>query len=68
VSEAEATNDDEFSTSSFSGGGNCVQVGRRPDHVVVRDSKDSSRSPLIFSHAEWVAFIAGVKNNEFDLT
>ncbi|GGO66334.1 DUF397 domain-containing protein [Nonomuraea cavernae] len=55
--------------SSHSGpdGGNCVEVaelsgGRRG----VRDSKNLTGPALIFTPDEWNAFIAGVKNGEFD--
>jgi hypothetical protein len=34
--------------------------------VIVTDSKDEDGEPLVFSAAEWDAFIAGVKNGEFD--
>jgi hypothetical protein len=56
----------EFRTSSFCSGGACVEVGMLPrGAVAVRDSKDRS-SELIFTADEWVAFVAGVKNGEFD--
>jgi hypothetical protein len=57
-----------FHISSFSGGGNCVEVGRTADGgVVVRDSKDPNRAvALIFDHDEWAAFVLGVKNREFE--
>jgi hypothetical protein len=35
---------------------------------VVRDSKDPERrTSLVFTRDEWTAFVAGVKNGEFDL-
>jgi hypothetical protein len=59
----------EFRTSSFCNLGNCVEVGRSPEgSVVVRDSKDPERrASLVFTAEEWWAFVAGVKNGEFDL-
>jgi hypothetical protein len=57
--------------SSFSGsnGGACVEVGQSDDGVIlVRDTKDHGRGPIHhYSAAEWHAFIAGVRNGEFDL-
>jgi Domain of unknown function (DUF397) len=48
--------------------GNCVEVFDTADEVRVRDTKDKGNGPqLVFTHAEWVAFIEGVKNNEFDI-
>jgi hypothetical protein len=55
--------------SSFSGGqgGNCVEVGPLPDGGrAVRDSKDPHGPALLFTEAEWAAFLAGVKSGEFD--
>ncbi|MGH3584759.1 MAG: DUF397 domain-containing protein [Pseudonocardia sp.] len=47
--------------------GGCVEVGTAPDgSVLVRGSKDAGREPIAFARAEWVAFVAGVKNGEFD--
>jgi Domain of unknown function (DUF397) len=55
--------------SSFSSmNGNCVEVGHLlPDRVGVRDTKDKGTGPvLIFTGAEWDAFIAGAKEGQFD--
>lgn len=38
------------------------------DAVAVRDSKDRTGPVLVFTPAEWSAFIDGAKANEFDLT
>lgn len=57
-----------FRTSSFSNSGNCVAVARLTDGAVkVRDTKDISQSALTFTRDEWVAFVKGVRNNEFDV-
>jgi hypothetical protein len=56
--------------SSYSGGngGECVEVGQADDGaILVRDTKDRSKIPHRFTGAEWRAFIAGVRNGEFDL-
>ena len=60
----------EYKISSFCSAGGCVEVGRAPEGlVVVRDSKDPERrASLAFTAEEWTAFVAGVKNGEFDLT
>jgi hypothetical protein len=52
--------------SSFCSGGSCVEVALLDDRVAVRDSKDSGRI-LVFRQAEWVAFLEGARNGEFDL-
>ncbi|HXP21007.1 MAG TPA: DUF397 domain-containing protein [Streptosporangiaceae bacterium] len=63
-------NDAVWRKSSYSGdnGGNCVEVaGNLPGAVAVRDSKDPSGPVLTFTPAEWHAFVAGVRDGEFDL-
>ncbi|GAA5177666.1 DUF397 domain-containing protein [Rugosimonospora acidiphila] len=50
-----------------SGNGNCVEVAILDDAVAVRDTKDRSGPVLVFTPAEWGAFVAGAKDGEFDL-
>jgi hypothetical protein len=66
--------------ASYSGndGGGCVEVSATHDTVsvphkadehllyLVRDSKDPGGPRLAFTTSEWDAFIAGVKDGEFD--
>jgi len=48
--------------------GNCVEVaGNLPGVVAVRDSKDPTGPALVFTPAEWDAFVGGAKDGEFDL-
>jgi hypothetical protein len=54
--------------SSRSNVGACVEVAPLPDGGrAVRDSKDQAGPILVFTPAEWSAFVAGVKGGEFDL-
>jgi hypothetical protein len=54
------------SSLSFANG-NCVEVANLPGgHVGVRDSKDAAGLVLRFTPDEWHAFLAGVRNGEFD--
>jgi hypothetical protein len=46
---------------------NCVEVATCTCGIQVRDSKDQSGPVLNFTHAEWDAFLAGVRDGEFDL-
>lgn len=56
----------ESHISTFSGGGNCVEVTRRPGgDYVVRDSRDDAPG-TVFTCDQWKAFIAGVKDGQFD--
>ncbi len=53
--------------SSFSAAGNCVEVAHLPGGgVAIRDSKDRSRPPHVYTGPEWEAFLAGARNGEFD--
>lgn len=46
----------------------CVEVAHLAGgSVAVRDSKNAHLTPQVFNREEWAAFIAGVKNGEFDL-
>lgn len=45
---------------------NCVEVAVRADGVGVRDSKDPDGPVLEFTAAEWAAFLAGVRDGQFD--
>jgi hypothetical protein len=54
--------------SSASQDGNCVEAGEGACGLVhVRDSKDPGGPVLDFTRDEWTAFLAGVRNGEFDL-
>ncbi|MEU3819267.1 DUF397 domain-containing protein [Streptomyces sp. NPDC030392] len=46
--------------SSYSGtaGDNCVEVAHAPTAVHVRDSKDTTLTPLTLSPAAWADFLA----------
>src|SRR5262252_999893 len=55
--------------SSRSASGACVEVAHLPGGgVAVRDSKDRGLAPHIYTRRQWAAFLAGVKNGEFDLS
>lgn len=56
--------------SSHSGptGGNCVEVAFLADGAVaVRNSRCPDGPALIFTNAEWDAFIGGISEGEFTL-
>jgi hypothetical protein len=56
------------STRSGNGGNSCVEVAKNlPGVVGVRDSKDRFGPVLAFGPEAWAAFLAGVKDGEFDL-
>lgn len=45
----------------------CVEVAFVGEAIAVRDSKNPAGSALIFTEAEWDAFVNGAKDGEFDL-
>jgi hypothetical protein len=55
-------------SSLSSGSDNCVEVAFSDDgHTGVRDSKHRSHGPiLVFTSAEWAAFVGGVRLGEFE--
>ena len=54
--------------STYSGASGCVEVRLLEDGTVgLRDSKDRSKEPHLFTAQEWTAFLAGVRDGEFDL-
>jgi hypothetical protein len=62
--------DDElvwFKSSFSSANGQCTECARLPGGgIAVRDSKNPDGPMLSFTAAEWQAFLAGVRNGEFD--
>jgi hypothetical protein len=57
----------DFAKSSYctSPPGGCVEVAAKGGFVAIRDTKDPGQV-LVFSKAEWEAFVKGVKTGEFD--
>lgn len=52
--------------STASGATGCVEVAVTADGVWVRDTKDRPGPVLRFTRTEWDAFVAGVRQGEFD--
>jgi Domain of unknown function (DUF397) len=55
--------------SSYSGGqgGNCVEVAGSGGMIMVRDTEDNGHGPVHqFTSARWRAFVAGVRDGQFD--
>jgi hypothetical protein len=49
------------SSYSSNGGGECIEAGRVPGAVLVRDTKDRDGGTLAFSADAWNAFVASLK-------
>jgi len=55
------------SLSSGPQGGNCVEIAHLQDgQVAMRNSRYPTGPALLFTRAEWDAFIGGAKDGEFD--
>jgi predicted secreted Zn-dependent protease len=52
--------------STWSGGGNCVEVSVTSESVLMRNSQRPEGPVVEFSHAEWQAFLKGVHDGQFD--
>ena len=55
------------STRSGSQCDNCVEVAFVDGAIAVRDSRNPDGPALIFTAAEWDAFVGGAKDGEFDI-
>jgi hypothetical protein len=56
--------------SSHSHSNGCVEVavvGGTERKIALRDSKNQRGAILLFNPTEWAAFLAGVRDGEFDL-
>lgn len=56
-----------FKSSRSSGNGQCCMCARlQGGGMAFKDSKNPDGPVFLFSRGEWQAFIAGVKDGEFD--
>ena len=47
-------------------GGGCIEIAIGGDHVVVRRSADPDGPHVTLTRDEWLAFVGGVKDGDFD--
>ncbi|MFI5934904.1 DUF397 domain-containing protein [Actinoplanes sp. NPDC051494] len=52
--------------SSKCANGNCIEVAKVGESYLIRDSSRPDEQPLTFLADEWRAFVAGVKDGEFE--
>ncbi len=58
----------EWKVSSFCSSGTCVQVQVSRDSGVIRvRNSQKPEAAITFDTDEWAAFVAGVRNAEFDV-
>lgn len=46
--------------------GQCVELARAGSMIAIRDSKNPAGPMLMYTAAEWRAFLDGAKHGEFD--
>lgn len=46
--------------------GQCVEIASTPGKIAMRDSKDPDGPILVYTNAEFRAFLEGARNGEFD--
>ncbi len=61
-----STPDIAWRRSTRCSGGQCVEVAKVGDQVLLRDSKNPQQTPLTFSADGWDAFTLGLSAGEFD--
>lgn len=55
----------QWRRSSRCSGGTCVEVAKVGGQYLIRDGKKPELGAHAFTEAEWLAFVAGVKADEF---
>jgi hypothetical protein len=55
------------STKSGPYSDNCAEVRKVGNQIQIRNSKNPDAGTALFTEDEWIAFIGGVKDNEFEL-
>jgi hypothetical protein len=56
----------QWRRSGQCGTSTCVEVAKDGEFFLVRDSKSPQTSPLRFTAEEWVTFVGGVRDGDFD--
>jgi hypothetical protein len=46
--------------------GNCVRIATNGEQFFIRDSKSPEGPVLMYTKSEWVSFIEGVRQGDFD--
>jgi len=67
VTDAGSADDVWRKSTASQPNGDCLEVAISAAAVRIRHSKDRSGAILVFSHAEWGAFLDGARNGEFNL-
>ena len=60
-----SANRPDWRRSTRCGNATCIEVAKVDDQYLIRDSKNPDGAPLTFTKAEWDAFVAGVRGDDF---
>jgi len=66
LSEAERESLAWLKAQSSTVNGACVEIASMVDRIAIRDSKDPDGPILVYTSAEFSAFLDGARNGEFD--
>jgi hypothetical protein len=66
LSDVERSNLTWLKAQSSTINGQCVEIASIADKVAMRDSKDPDGPILVYTSAEFSAFLEGARNGEFD--
>lgn len=47
-------------------GGSCIRVAPHKGMIVIGDTKNPDGPVLSYSHDEWLAFVKGIRQGDFD--
>jgi hypothetical protein len=47
-------------------GGSCIRVAPHEGMIVIGDTKNPDGPVLFYSHDEWLAFVKGIRQGDFD--
>jgi hypothetical protein len=67
VTDPKATDGTWRKSEASQTNGECVEVAISDEAVRLRHSQNPSGAILVFTHAEWRAFLSGARNGEFDI-
>jgi len=66
LSEAERASLSWLKAQGSTVNGQCVEIASTADKIAIRDSKDPNGPILVYTSAEFKAFLDGARNGEFD--
>lgn len=66
LSESERENLVWCKAQQSTNNGQCVEIASAAGKIAIRDSKDPDGPILVYTSAEFSAFLAGARNGEFD--